>query len=165
MILDGFSVVGSESVLSLSSPRDLNQKDNFDNSTRNEDLKAPQASGNGGGEVSVMQQQQQQQERSNCGILQNTCLPCLASTVPSIEKKKSLSPSGTPSSRRKPSLKLSFKWREGNATPTLCEFFTFFLRSLQLFFPCMQLFVCMLRLIKFEMRQLLIYFQCAFLVL
>ncbi|EEF44976.1 uncharacterized protein LOC8280616 isoform X1 [Ricinus communis] len=113
---DGFSVIGTESVLSISSPRDFNQKDYYENNTRNEVVKA-QVSGNGGGDVNVMQMQQQVEE-NNCGLLPNICLPCLASTVPSIEKKRSLSPSGTPSSRRKPSLRLSFKWREGHSTPT-----------------------------------------------
>ncbi|XP_010255739.1 PREDICTED: uncharacterized protein LOC104596338 isoform X2 [Nelumbo nucifera] len=54
----------------------------------------------------------------HCGILPNTCLPCLASTVCSVEKRRSLSP-GPPSTRRKASLKLSFKWREGHGNPTL----------------------------------------------
>ncbi|KAF8399377.1 hypothetical protein HHK36_015242 [Tetracentron sinense] len=54
----------------------------------------------------------------HCGILPNACLPCLASTVPSADKRRSLSP-GPPSSRRKASLKLSFKWREGHANATL----------------------------------------------
>ncbi|OVA09110.1 protein of unknown function DUF1336 [Macleaya cordata] len=54
----------------------------------------------------------------NCGILPNTCLPCLASTVSSMDKRRSLSP-GPPSTRKKASLKLSFKWREGNANSTL----------------------------------------------
>ncbi|KAK9272365.1 hypothetical protein L1049_002736 [Liquidambar formosana] len=54
----------------------------------------------------------------HCGLLQNTCLPCLASNAPSVDKKRPLSPD-TPSSRRKPSLKLSFKFREGHSNPTL----------------------------------------------
>ncbi|XP_050224123.1 uncharacterized protein LOC126673855 [Mercurialis annua] len=111
---DGFSVVGSESVLSISSPRDVNQNNYFEEHNRSEDVKGE----NGGSDVNLGQMQQVVQvEESNCGILQNACLPCLASTVSSIEKKKSLSPSGTP--RKKASLKLSFKWREGHATPTL----------------------------------------------
>ncbi|XP_042496805.1 uncharacterized protein LOC122075728 [Macadamia integrifolia] len=48
-----------------------------------------------------------------CGLLPNSCLPCLASTVPTIEKRRSLSP-GPPSARKKASLKLSFKWKEGH---------------------------------------------------
>ncbi|XXG48452.1 hypothetical protein AAC387_Pa02g2899 [Persea americana] len=56
----------------------------------------------------------------NCGILPNACLPCLVPTVPQIDKRRSLSPDH-PSTRKKPTLKLSFKWRsmEGHATPTL----------------------------------------------
>lgn len=54
----------------------------------------------------------------NCGLLPNNCLPCLASAVSSVDKRRSLSPSH-PITRRKPSLKLSFKRREGHATPPL----------------------------------------------
>ncbi|KAL3511200.1 hypothetical protein ACH5RR_030601 [Cinchona calisaya] len=54
----------------------------------------------------------------NCGILPNNCLPCLASTVPSVEKRRSLS-SSPPSARKKAALKLSFKWREGNSSANL----------------------------------------------
>lgn len=67
------------------------------------------------------------QPLEHCGILQNACLPCLAS--PSGDKR--INPA-TPSLRRKV---LSFKWREGHSaattatatataadpTPTLCE--------------------------------------------
>lgn len=53
----------------------------------------------------------------NCGILPNNCLPCLASTVPSIEKRSS-SPTNA---RKKAPMKLSFKWREGHGNSTLCE--------------------------------------------
>ncbi|KAE8686913.1 CW14 protein isoform 2 [Hibiscus syriacus] len=49
----------------------------------------------------------------NCGILPGNCLPCLPSTVPSDEKRRSLS-SSPPSARKKAALKLSFKWREGH---------------------------------------------------
>ncbi|KAL2904272.1 Protein ENHANCED DISEASE RESISTANCE 2 [Bienertia sinuspersici] len=50
---------------------------------------------------------------NNCGILPNHCLPCLnTTTVPSIEKRRSLS-SSPPSARKKAALKLSFKWRDG----------------------------------------------------
>ncbi|KAL3841012.1 hypothetical protein ACJIZ3_025603 [Penstemon smallii] len=54
----------------------------------------------------------------NCGILSNNCLPCLATTVPSVEKRRSLdySPQGI---RKKASLKLSFKWRDEHSVPTL----------------------------------------------
>ncbi|KAG6654392.1 hypothetical protein I3843_05G131500 [Carya illinoinensis] len=54
----------------------------------------------------------------NCGILPSNCLPCLPSTVPSVEKRRSLS-SSPPSLRKKGTLKLSFKWKEGNADGTL----------------------------------------------
>ncbi|KAL2483400.1 hypothetical protein Fot_44844 [Forsythia ovata] len=54
----------------------------------------------------------------NCGILPNNCLPCLASTVPSVEKRRSLT-SSPPSARKKTALKLSFKWREGHPTANL----------------------------------------------
>lgn len=63
----------------------------------------------------------------NCGILPSNCLPCLHSTIPSIEKRRSLS-SSPPSTRKKAALKLSFKWREGHATGPLCKF--------QLWFNC-----------------------------
>ncbi|XP_050276926.1 uncharacterized protein LOC126718654 [Quercus robur] len=54
----------------------------------------------------------------NCGILPSNCLPCLASTVSSVEKRRSLS-SSPPSSRKKASLKLSFKWKDGNVNGPL----------------------------------------------
>ncbi|KAK8665653.1 hypothetical protein V6N13_005815 [Hibiscus sabdariffa] len=54
----------------------------------------------------------------NCGILPGNCLPCLASTVPSDEKRRSLS-SSPPSARKKTALKLSFKWREGHPNSAL----------------------------------------------
>ncbi|MCL7037374.1 hypothetical protein MKW94_026674 [Papaver nudicaule] len=54
----------------------------------------------------------------SCGILPNNCLPCLASTVSSVDKRRSLSP-GPPSMRRKASLKLSFKWRDANSSSAL----------------------------------------------
>ncbi|XWS63585.1 hypothetical protein CRYUN_Cryun06bG0113300 [Craigia yunnanensis] len=54
----------------------------------------------------------------NCGILPSNCLPFLASTVPSVEKRRSLS-SSPPSARKKTALKLSFKWREGHPNAAL----------------------------------------------
>ncbi|XP_021747690.1 uncharacterized protein LOC110713548 isoform X1 [Chenopodium quinoa] len=49
----------------------------------------------------------------NCGILHNNCLPCLnTTTIPSIEKRNSLS-SSPQSAKKKAALKLSFKWRDG----------------------------------------------------
>lgn len=56
----------------------------------------------------------------HCGLLPNNCLPCLASTVSSVDKRRPLSP-GHSMTRRKPALKLSFKRREGHATPPICE--------------------------------------------
>ncbi|XP_022151158.1 uncharacterized protein LOC111019152 isoform X2 [Momordica charantia] len=54
----------------------------------------------------------------NCGILPSNCLPCLASTINSVEKRKSLS-SSPPSGLKKAALKLSFKWKEGNSNAAL----------------------------------------------
>ncbi|KAJ6689045.1 hypothetical protein OIU85_005454 [Salix viminalis] len=53
-----------------------------------------------------------------CGTLPGNCLPCLASGVPSVEKRRSLS-SSSPSARKKGALKPPFKWREGNSSSTL----------------------------------------------
>lgn len=46
----------------------------------------------------------------NCGIIPNNCLPCLASTAPSVEKRRSIS-SSPPNTRKKATLK-----RHSNAT-------------------------------------------------
>ncbi|GLT86350.1 hypothetical protein SLE2022_044950 [Rubroshorea leprosula] len=54
----------------------------------------------------------------NCGILPSNCLPCLASTVPPVEKRRS-SCSSPPSVKKKAALKLSFKWREGHSNSAL----------------------------------------------
>lgn len=55
----------------------------------------------------------------NCGLLPNNCLPCLAGTASSSdEKRKSLSSSP----KKKAALRLSFKWRDGQAAPTICKF-------------------------------------------
>lgn len=54
----------------------------------------------------------------NCGILPSNCLPCLASTIPPVEKRRSLCPS-PPSAKKKAALKLSFKWREGHSNSAL----------------------------------------------
>ncbi|CAH8383958.1 unnamed protein product [Eruca vesicaria subsp. sativa] len=61
------------------------------------------------------------------GHLPSNCLPCLnpISVVPCVEKGRSLSAS-PPSSRKKTSLRLSYKWREGHASGAL------FLSKLQL---------------------------------
>ncbi|CAK9172231.1 unnamed protein product [Ilex paraguariensis] len=55
----------------------------------------------------------------NCGIIPNNCLPCLANTVPTVEKRRSLSSSPPPSARKKAASKLSFKWREGHPNAAL----------------------------------------------
>ncbi|KAJ7953718.1 Protein ENHANCED DISEASE RESISTANCE 2 [Quillaja saponaria] len=52
----------------------------------------------------------------NCGILPSNCLPCLSSTVPSVEKR-TFSSSSPP--RKKSPLKLSFKWKEGHGNAIL----------------------------------------------
>ncbi|KAL0732594.1 hypothetical protein Bca4012_008803 [Brassica carinata] len=54
------------------------------------------------------------------GALPNNCLPCLnpITVVPCVEKGRSLS-SSPPTSRKKASLKLSYKWREGHASGAL----------------------------------------------
>lgn len=57
----------------------------------------------------------------NCGIIPSNCLPCLASTVPSIEKRRSLS-SSPPSARKKSASKLSFKWKDAHNNGILCEY-------------------------------------------
>lgn len=54
----------------------------------------------------------------NCGIIPNNCLPCLASTVPTVEKRRSFSTS-PPHTKKKAALKLSFKWKEGHSSSTL----------------------------------------------
>ncbi|KAK4784772.1 hypothetical protein SAY86_019140 [Trapa natans] len=54
----------------------------------------------------------------NCGIIPANCLPCLASTVSPVERRRSLS-SSPPGARKKVVSKLSFKWREGHANATL----------------------------------------------
>lgn len=56
----------------------------------------------------------------DCGLLPNNCLPCLASTVNSADKRRPLSP-GPPSSKKKMTSMLSFKWKEGHANATLCK--------------------------------------------
>lgn len=53
------------------------------------------------------------------GVLDN-CLPCLASTIPSIEKRRS-SCSSPPNARKKAPSKISFKWKEGHLNATRCK--------------------------------------------
>ncbi|KAL2498828.1 DUF1336 domain-containing protein [Abeliophyllum distichum] len=54
----------------------------------------------------------------NCGILPRNCLPFLASTFPSTEKRRSLS-SSPQSARKKATLRLSFKSSEGHPAAIL----------------------------------------------
>lgn len=58
----------------------------------------------------------------NCRILPSNCLPCLnpISVVPCVDKRRALS-SSPPSSRKKASIRLSYKWREGHASGALCK--------------------------------------------
>ncbi|XVE83866.1 hypothetical protein DITRI_Ditri16bG0122400 [Diplodiscus trichospermus] len=112
---DVVPVIGAEnvSVLSVSSPRYINPllKAN-DNPTDESAVFADDVS-------SVSTRGDERQAVHHVGLLPNTCLPCIPSTAtPSLEKKRSFNP-GTVSSRKKAPLKLSFKWREGHANPTL----------------------------------------------
>ncbi|KAK1437790.1 hypothetical protein QVD17_03588 [Tagetes erecta] len=49
----------------------------------------------------------------DCGVIPSNCLPCLAATVPSVEKRTPLS-SSPPNARKKATHKLSFKWKDGH---------------------------------------------------
>jgi len=69
----------------------------------------------------------------HCGILPNTCLPCLSSNALAVEKRRPMSPD-TPSSQRKSLSKLSSKWREGSSDMTLREYSAYF-------FPCKNRFL------------------------
>ncbi|XP_020582664.1 uncharacterized protein LOC110026162 [Phalaenopsis equestris] len=59
----------------------------------------------------------------NCGMLHNNCLPFLVTSVPTTEKKKSLT-SSPPNSARKASLKLSFRRKPGEGHPLASASFT-----------------------------------------
>ena len=56
----------------------------------------------------------------DCRLIPGNCLPCLATTVPSVEKRRSLS-SSPPSARKKIAHKLSFKLKDGHPSATTCE--------------------------------------------
>ncbi|XP_073284527.1 uncharacterized protein [Primulina huaijiensis] len=73
------------------------------------DEKSDSVGENAGGDDSLL---------DNCGILPSNCLPCLVSSVTSEEKRRSLS-SSPPDTRKKATLKLSFKWREGHPAANL----------------------------------------------
>lgn len=62
----------------------------------------------------------------NCGILPNNCLPCLASTVSPVERRRSLS-SSPPSARKKTALKIPIKWKEEHTALSLSELISPFL--------------------------------------
>ncbi|KAL5980625.1 hypothetical protein ACLOJK_028533 [Asimina triloba] len=55
----------------------------------------------------------------NCGLLPNVCLPCLVPTLPSMDRKRPVSPEA-PASVKKAALKLSFKWKstDGHSSST-----------------------------------------------
>lgn len=124
---DPLSVESSESTAVGDVDKNVNsmitqQKDINNQSTSNDPLhevKTPVFTD----EVSVLSvdESDEREERGvlqDCGLLPNACLPCLASTVPSVDKKRPVSP-GTPSSRKKMTSKLSFKWREGHSNLSL----------------------------------------------
>ncbi|KAH7532579.1 hypothetical protein FEM48_Zijuj04G0035600 [Ziziphus jujuba var. spinosa] len=123
---DVLSINGSESVsgLSITSPRGVYRKEFCESSDQHQQQKPKEplhrkndvASVNADEVSTVCVDEsnggnQPTQALDNCGLLPNTCLPCLASTV---DKR---SP-GPPISRKKPLSKLSFKWREGHADPS-----------------------------------------------
>ncbi|KAF5779642.1 putative protein ENHANCED DISEASE RESISTANCE 2 [Helianthus annuus] len=54
----------------------------------------------------------------DCGMIPGNCLPCLANTIPSIEKRRSSS-SSPPNTRKKISHKLSFKLKDGHPSTTI----------------------------------------------
>ncbi|KAL9272155.1 hypothetical protein AKJ16_DCAP21830 [Drosera capensis] len=56
----------------------------------------------------------------NCGIMPNNCLPCLASTAHSVEKRGSSVTSSPPhSARKKVPIRLSFRWKDGHSNSAL----------------------------------------------
>ncbi|KAJ8775287.1 hypothetical protein K2173_020291 [Erythroxylum novogranatense] len=112
---DGFSVVGSES-------KDL---DDFARNSTAEQCVSSVGRPNELNPVYVVEVSNARvgetgkQEEDHCGLLQSTCLPCLPSTVPTLEKRKSFGPV-TPIAKRKLALRLSFKSREDvPTTPVL----------------------------------------------
>ncbi|KAB1211627.1 hypothetical protein CJ030_MR6G008523 [Morella rubra] len=132
---DAFSLNGSESTLSISSRKDSNYKDRSQKNcehpsccaikVQRKDSKSPSkpdgprkgpvaacANENaGGGETVAL---------DHSSILPNTCMPCIASTSTTVEKRRVFS-SATSSLRRKALSKLSFKSREGHADLTTCS--------------------------------------------
>lgn len=113
---DTLSITGSErvslsSTTTTSSTRDTDSNEVMSQS-KSDDTKQPDLVDSSADEGLL----------ENCRILPSNCLPCLNTTnVPSIDKRRSLS-SSPPSSRKKTSLKLSYKWREGHASGALCKY-------------------------------------------
>lgn len=125
------SINGSESAsgLSVTSPKGVYRKDFCESSDQQQKPREPLHRKNEGASVNADEVSTVCVDESNggdqttqsldyCGLLPNTCLPCLPSTV----DKRSPAP-GPSNSRKKPLSILSFKWREGHAdpSPTLCE--------------------------------------------
>ncbi|KAJ8513614.1 hypothetical protein OPV22_004048 [Ensete ventricosum] len=87
----------------------LNLENTVKASVSHEDVSAISADENAGqGDEGIL---------NSCGILQNNCLPCLVLTTSTVEKRKALS-SSPPNLAKKASLKLSFKWKSGEAHAT-----------------------------------------------
>ncbi|RWW06267.1 hypothetical protein GW17_00030416 [Ensete ventricosum] len=87
----------------------LNLENTVKASVSHEDVSAISADENAGqGDEGIL---------NSCGILQNNCLPCLVLTTSTVEKRKVLS-SSPPNLAKKASLKLSFKWKSGEAHAT-----------------------------------------------
>lgn len=109
---DAFSLNGHEaaSASSKSSIKDVNHEDSGSTDRKQKGIKhtdnMSRSSVDGVAELG------EGDMLNNCGILQNNCLPCLASAAPSTDKKGSQT-SSPPHSKRKATLRLSFKWRAG----------------------------------------------------
>lgn len=122
MFAEVLSVTGSEnaSALSVSSPRDLSLINNV-NSQSKANYNQTEGSAVFVDDISSESiRGDEKQAAHHVELLPNTCLPCLQSTAPSLERKRSFNPS-TLSSKKKAHLKLSFKWRDGHANPTSGE--------------------------------------------
>lgn len=108
------SLNGSESAsrLSVSSPRGFTTRKELSENAVNVDEVSTVDSGGDG----------TTQALDNCGLLPNNCLPCLAPTAFTVDKKRPSSP-GPSSFKRKMPSKLSFKWKEGqNSDLSLSEY-------------------------------------------
>ncbi|KAL5582437.1 hypothetical protein UlMin_014879 [Ulmus minor] len=111
---DAVSHNGSESAsrLSFSSPKGLNRKETLHNNKEKVEggsvyvdevsTTGEESSGGDGATTQAM---------DHCGLLPNTCIPCLPSTATTIDKRRPFSPAHT-SSKKKLSARLSFKWKE-----------------------------------------------------